>query len=185
MKKIPTIFVRDFSQKGAPITTEWHPDALWVRDGLGTPTVKWDGTACLWDGTLLWKRREVKAGDPIPAGFRVSGVDDETGKQVGWLPVDQSPNDQWHRDALANDRFMHHINMDGTYELIGPKVNGNKHGLVDHWLVRHGDGQHAGAPRTYDAIKEWLTANKTEGIVWHHPDGRMAKIKRRDLGLPW
>ena len=24
-----------------------------------------------------------------------------------------------------------------------------------------------------------------EGIVWHHPDGRMAKIKRRDFGLSW
>ena len=24
-----------------------------------------------------------------------------------------------------------------------------------------------------------------EGIVWHHPDGRMAKIKARDFGIQW
>ena len=27
--------------------------------------------------------------------------------------------------------------------------------------------------------------NNLEGIVWHHPDGRWAKIKRRDFGLKW
>ena len=24
-----------------------------------------------------------------------------------------------------------------------------------------------------------------EGIVWHHPDGRMVKIKRKDFGFKW
>lgn len=37
------------------------------------------------------------------------------------------------------------------------------------------------APRTFDALKGYL-ANKTiEGIVWHHPDGRMVKIKAKDF----
>lgn len=30
-----------------------------------------------------------------------------------------------------------------------------------------------------------LVENVIEGLVWHHDDGRMAKIKRRDFGLKW
>jgi hypothetical protein len=41
----------------------------------------------------------------------------------------------------------------------------------------------------YDRLAEWFRqttehgweAAKYEGVVWHHPDGRMAKIKRRDF----
>ena len=32
-----------------------------------------------------------------------------------------------------------------------------------------------------EGLAEWLTARRYEGIVWHHPDGRMAKLKRRDF----
>jgi hypothetical protein len=28
---------------------------------------------------------------------------------------------------------------------------------------------------------EWVLAGSFEGIVWHHSDGRMAKLKRRDF----
>lgn len=184
MKKIPTIFLRDFTNHGK-ITTEWNPDCLWVRDGEGLATVKWDGTSCKWDGVALYKRREVKAGMPIPHGFDQTGHDEETGKIVGWIPVGNGPDDQWHRDALDNKRFMHFINIPGTYELIGPKVNGNKHKITEHWLIKHGDGQCDDAPRTYDGLKEWLATKDTEGLVWHHRDGRMAKVKRRDFGIPW
>lgn len=24
-----------------------------------------------------------------------------------------------------------------------------------------------------------------EGVVWHHPDGRMAKVLCKDLGIDW
>lgn len=30
-------------------------------------------------------------------------------------------------------------------------------------------------------IVTWLQDTKFEGIVWHHPDGRMAKLKARDV----
>ena len=40
-------------------------------------------------------------------------------------------------------------------------------------------------PITYDELKAFFEKNIIEGIVWHHPDGRMAKIKRRDFGLEW
>ena len=38
---------------------------------------------------------------------------------------------------------------------------------------------------TFDGLHRWLCAHPVEGLVFHHPDGRMAKIKRRDYGLSW
>lgn len=36
-------------------------------------------------------------------------------------------------------------------------------------------------PRDFDGLMTWLLAHpEFEGIVWHHPDGRMAKLKHRD-----
>ena len=36
---------------------------------------------------------------------------------------------------------------------------------------------------TFDGIRDYLRAHDMEGVVWHHPDGRMAKIKARDFGI--
>lgn len=36
----------------------------------------------------------------------------------------------------------------------------------------------------FQQLVDFLSDRDTEGIVWHHPDGRMCKIKKRDLGLP-
>lgn len=49
-------------------------------------------------------------------------------------------------------------------------------------MVAHKDAdQYPDFPRTFEAIKERLYAEKIEGVVWHHPDGRMVKIKRKDF----
>ena len=40
------------------------------------------------------------------------------------------------------------------------------------------------APRTFDALRAFLADHDDiEGIVWHHPDGRMVKIKGKDFGI--
>ena len=72
---------------------------------------------------------------------------------------------------------------DGTYELCGPKVQGNPERYDHHLLVRHGSEVLADAPRTFLALGHYLADNDIEGIVWHHPDGRMVKIKGKDFGL--
>jgi len=41
------------------------------------------------------------------------------------------------------------------------------------------------APLSFQGIKEYLEQHNIEGIVWHHPDGRLVKVKSRDFGLPW
>jgi hypothetical protein len=34
-----------------------------------------------------------------------------------------------------------------------------------------------------EGLREFLAAHDVEGVVFHHPDGRKAKIKKRDFGL--
>lgn len=72
---------------------------------------------------------------------------------------------------------------DGTYELCGPKVQGNPEGLSAHVLVRHGVEIIQDAPREYLALKYYFARVNIEGIVWHHQDGRMVKIKGKDFGI--
>lgn len=52
-----------------------------------------------------------------------------------------------------------------------------------HVLVRHGSEALAGVPRTFEALRGYLSAQDIEGIVWHHPDARMVKFKGKDFGL--
>jgi hypothetical protein len=181
VNKIPTLFIRDMSRQPALVTPEWHPDCLWVRDGEGIATRKYDGTSCLVRDNKLYKRRELRPGETAPPDFESLGTDENTGKTVGWVPVGDGPEDRWHREAFEEGR-----NPDGTYELLGPKIQGNKDQQTQHVLQSHRlAGKYPLAPRDFEGIKAFLAENVIEGLVWHHDDGRMAKIKRRDFGLKW
>jgi hypothetical protein len=71
-----------------------------------------------------------------------------------------------------------------TFELVGPRIQGNTLGLDRHMLLRHGC-ETVEVERSFAAIKDWLSNNRVEGLVFHHPDGRMAKIRRKDFGFEW
>lgn len=180
MRKIISLFQRNYDGDRL-VRDEVVPGAEWVLAGEGIATRKLDGTCCMVRDGVLYKRYEVKPGGKPPQGFEPANeVDEVTGKQQGWLPVsDDSPEDKWHREGYGEARWF----PDGTYELIGPKVQGNPEGFATHRLLPHGTLHEPDAPRTYDALKVWLAGRDIEGIVWHHPDGRMVKIKLRDFGL--
>jgi hypothetical protein len=179
VRKIPTLFERDHDDRDR-LTRTVHPAATWVLDGEGVPTRKYDGTSCLVEDGVLWKRYMVKHGRKPPADFRATGEPDPiTGKQAGWVRVGDGPEDQWHREALW---YAGHHLEDGTYELVGPKVQGNPEEFLMHELIRHGEMQLFAVPRDFDGLRTYLLDRADmEGIVWHHPDGRMAKLKRRDV----
>lgn len=177
MQKIPTLFLRD-AQDMRRLTREVHPDAAWVLVGEGVATRKYDGTCVMLDEhSSWWARREVKPGKQPPAGYRPISTDEVTGKTMGWEPIDQSA----FAKAFASVTVL--PSEPGTYELVGPKVNGNPEGFPAHELVPHGCFRLDSPGRTFDDLQSWLQAHEYEGIVWHHPDGRMAKIKRRDFCL--
>lgn len=177
MKKIPTIFERDWNGDRSRVVDIPHPDCAWVFAGEGVATRKYDGTSCLIRDGKLYKRRELKGNQPAPPDFELADRDEETGKTVGWVPVGDGPEDCWHREAFENAG-------DGTFELLGPKIQGNVEGRAKHVLQSHSMAEtYPTAPRTFDALRGWLDGQDIEGLVFHHPDGRMAKIKLRDFGL--
>jgi len=184
MKKIPSLFQRNYDSDRL-VRDEVVPGCEWVLDGEGMPTVKFDGTSCLVANGALWKRYDAKKGKEPPAYFLPAQreADAETGHLPGWVPVGDGPEDRWHREAFSTVVPL----RDGTYELVGPKVQGNPYGRDNHVLLRHGELPciALSSPPTYAALKVYLAALDIEGIVWHHSDGRMCKIKRRDFGLPW
>lgn len=176
MKKIISLFARNY-ETDRLVRDELVPGAEWVARGEGSATRKFDGTACMIRGGRLYKRYDAKKGKQPPQDFEPADEPDPiTGHWPGWLLVGDGPDDKWHREAPANL-------LDGTYELCGPRVQGNPERFDTHMLVPHGAELLSDCPRTYDGVREYLRTHAIEGIVWHHPDGRMVKIKAKDFGL--
>lgn len=184
MKKTPTLFERDWNGDKSRVINQVHAGCEWVLAGEGIATRKIDGTCCMVRSGKLFKRREIKLKDAAPEDFERVDLDDITGKVVGWVPVGEGPEDRYHREA-----FEAHISPplhDGTYELVGPKVQGNPEHVAQAILVPHGmgiAGELPNVPRDFEGLRSWFEGKDIEGIVFHHPDGRMAKIKLRDFGL--
>jgi hypothetical protein len=192
MQKIPTCFQRGADHFVTGVITR---GCEWVLAGEGIPTRKWDGTCTMFDGTSWWARREVQPGKPSPANFRPIGADDTTGRTVGWEPIEQSGFAKWHAEAVTDQEaiddpeYATYLGAHGTFELIGPKVNRGPDGHPCHALIRHGVhvvdlSALGGESPTPQGLIRFCQAEGWEGIVWHHPDGRMAKLKVRDFPRP-
>lgn len=179
MRKIPTLFTRDWEGDRRYVLPQVTPGCEWVIAGEGVPTRKFDGTCMMFDGEQWWARREVKEGKSAPAGFVALGTDPETGKTIGWEPAEQSSFARHLADAIGYTG-----SEPGTYELVGPKINGNPEQMDCNALVPLGDIEFEDVPVDFDGLAAWLHSRPWEGIVWHHPDGRMAKIKKRDFRAP-
>lgn len=182
MKKIPCLFVRKFhSHNSFTITEEVTPGCEWVLAGEGVATRKWDGTAVLVMDGNVYARYDAKRGKAPPLGAIpcTEAPDPVTGHWPHWVLATRQ-QDHWIQQAHG----MCCSAGDGTYEAVGPKINGNPEGLEWHVLKRHGDIE-VDVPRTFAGLQRWLAEHPWEGIVFHHPDGRMAKIRRDDFGLPW
>lgn len=177
MQKIPTMFVRDETRRGHPVTDQVTPGCEWVLAGEGVATAKLDGTNLKVDGGQLFKRQKPTAREYDTASYVACVRDD--------------PADRWAYEGFDACAGIE----DGIYELIGPKVQGNPHQFQGHVLVRVVPPSAlvslAVQPqRTFDGLRAYLggaadVVSDFEGVVFHHPDGRLAKIKRRDFGLPW
>ena len=200
MKKIISLFKRNYDGDYL-VRDEVVPGAEWVLQGEGTPTRKYDGTCCMVLGGQLYKRYELPLekkwekkrkyekfkGPWFKEMFQKPPVgwvpaeetpDESSGSWPGWVPVGDGPEDKYHREAFVYGA------PDGTYELVGPKVQGNQEGFHVHTLVRHGaDIMPPATPRTFMALRNYFQISNIEGIVWHHPDGRMVKIKAKDFGI--
>ena len=174
MKKIPTIFQRE--TEGQPRRVIDGPSCVDLNGAVATR--KWDGTCCLVRDGKLYKRYQVKPGKKAPDNFEFVDSDANTGKQFGWVPVGDGPEDKWHREAKMPTR-------PGTYELLGPKVQGNSEQIGSHGFVIHGGEVFGPVPTSYEGLEEFFIGTLIEGIVWWKDGKPIGKIKRKDFGLKW
>lgn len=176
MRKMPTIFNRSYRAGIVRVINMQHPKCDWVFNGEGVATRKWDGTCCMIKNGEYFKRRTLKKNIEPPIFFILEDSDPITGKRFGWVPVTEE--DKWHMEADRDGL------SDGTYELMGPKIQGNPEGYDGYVLVNH---LHCGTYnvilRTFDGIREFMKDKDIEGLVFHRDNGQMAKIKKSDYGI--
>jgi len=187
MKKIPTLFVRDMANDPKLVLNFVSPECHWVGLEEGVATRKYDGTCCMVRGMQLYKRYDAKQGRVPPVGFEPAQPDPDptTGHWPGWLLVGGGPEDKHHRAAWQYVLDNRSTLADDTYELVGHAWGRNPEQVYHAQFLRHGATRLPDCPTSYDALREYLAENVMEGIVWHHPDGRRAKVKARDYGLRW
>jgi len=179
MKKIVSLYQRNYDGDRL-VRDEVVPGAEWVLAGEGVATQKIDGTSVMVRDGKLFKRFELKKGKAAPAGFEEAQAPDPvTGDTPGWVAVGDEPDSRYHREAFAKQDVWE----DGTYELLGPKIQGNLEKRDGHVLEPHGAIVLPEAPRDFPSLRAYLQTHDMEGIVWSHPNGRMVKLKTRDFGL--
>jgi hypothetical protein len=202
MQKIPTLFQIEYKdihiktdeydkvEKIRSISHKINPECTWITEKGVKCYRKRDGSACAVITGQFYKRYDAKLTKdgfrkPIPP-FAIpcqDAADPVTNHWPMWIPVDlDAPENKWHKEAW--DVVKNDI-QDGTYELCGPKINGNPEGFRDHILIPHNSGQIVLENFEYETVKLYLATHHIEGIVFVHPDGRMCKIKRKDVGFKW
>lgn len=187
MKKISTLFKKNPENLGLVIN-EIALENQWVFDGEGIATRKYDGTSCAIIYHKLYKRYDVKKGKQVPPNAITCQEPDEiTGHWPHWIECDRNnPADKFHfegYDLLIFDE-KDGTDFNGTYELCGPKIQGNQERLEYHALIKHGRQIIEGLVLEFDSLKQYLESVDMEGIVFHHKsDGRMCKLRKSDFGL--
>lgn len=185
MKKISTLYKKDPKDLGRVIN-ELNPENQWVLSDQCLATRKFDGTACAIIGGSLYKRYDVKKGRNVPDGaIPCQDPDLITRHWPHWLLVDENkPEDKWFIDGHKNSINLFETPlMDGTYELCGPEINGNMENLPYNQLIAHGSEILDIDSFNFDFLRGYLKGKDIEGIVFHHPDGRMCKIRKKDFGF--
>jgi hypothetical protein len=182
MEKIPTLFERDdrFQVVDRP-----RAECAWVFDGAGVGTEKLDGTNI---------RLTVRSGQIVRVEKRrnPSKAQKQAGVIDGWyVDTDNSPEDKWILAAAENTDVTGWADGEHSCEALGPRIQGNPLALAEHLCIPF-DFQaptYSDVPRDYQDLQAYLATleskfspgNLAEGIVFHHPDGRRAKIKRKDF----
>lgn len=183
MEKIPTLFERDDRFK---VVDRPRAECAWVLDGEGTATEKLDGTNV---------RLTVRSGHLVRVEKRrnPSRVQKAQGVVDGWyVDADEfSSEDKWIVAAAQATDVSSWPDGEHPCEALGPHIQGNTLGLTDNRCVPFNLDIPAYdlVPRDFAGLQGFLAelesrfapGHLAEGIVFHHPDGRRAKIKRKDF----
>jgi hypothetical protein len=183
MEKIPTLFDRDDHFR---VVDKLRAGCAWVLDGEGTPTEKLDGSNV---------RLTVRSGQLVRVEKRrnPSKQQKQQGIVDGWYvdADDASAEDKWLLAAARATDVSGWPDGEHPCEALGPRIQGNPLGLPGQLCVPFNlrAPVYQDVPRNYQELREFLATLESkfapghlaEGIVFHHPDGRRAKIKRKDF----
>lgn len=192
-KKMPALFVIDRVNHIA--VNEINEKAEWLFQEKATATVKIDGTGILIDSDgNAFARRSVKKGKKAPENYIEFEIDFFTGHSFGIEPIEQSGFKKFFYEAL--DNFEGDLEQ-GTYELIGSKINKRYTDLDKHVLAKHGsevaitipDMRNIDPNEAYEILEPLFAQFKKdniEGIVWAGADGKRVKLRVADFfGDDW
>lgn len=189
MKKIPTLFARQFEgRKIVGVADEITPGC---EDAFkhGIATVKYDGTCCAVIDGVFYKRYDAKKGKNPPAGsIPCCDPDPVTGHWPHLVKVDENDkSNKYFMEAYNYTLELYESSLlpDGTYECVGPKIQGNPYRKDSHVLIPHGHKWIGELVRDFDSIKEYLRTHNIEGIVFWYNNEPVCKIKRSDFGFKW
>ena len=183
MDKIPTLFDRGPDFK---VIDKVRAGCEWVFQGEGAATEKLDGTNI---------RLTIRSGEIVRVEKRrnPNKVQKKKGIVDGWY-VDAdaySPEDRWIHEAAGNTDVSDWPDGEHSCEALGPRIQGNPLNLDRHLCVPFDlqIPEYDLGKRDYAALKSLLADLESrfspgapaEGVVFHHPDGRRAKIKRKDF----
>jgi len=169
-------------------------------------TAKVDGTCCWIHNKELWARQDLKKGRTAPEGWipTAGNEPDAGGHLIGFRPL--SKGDVHHKNSLLSEEKALFIEQtshgncvyvernlsdfeNSTVELVGPKVNGNKHNLQKNALIVHGSIDVSNSIqdkwKTHETMREWLSndGKQYEGIVIHMSDGSCYKTHRGHVNM--
>jgi len=181
MKKISTLFKKDPNDLGKVIN-KINPENEWVISEEGVKaTRKFDGTACAIINGELYKRYDVKKGKSVPENaIPCQEPDEVTGHWPHWIKCDRNDNsNKYHFEAFDIYSIPP---KDGTFELCGPKIQGNPEKLSYHILIRHGY-EELPIITNFNLLNSYLSSHDIEGIVYHGFNGKMCKIRKSDFGI--
>lgn len=193
--------IKDFSKIKSPFyrgdDTKWRvidkiPDNMkWVFEDDGVMATE------KLDGTNIGFR--IEGGRVVECYNRTERIEPLALKGTHWRyafldGLNNSIEKGW-IDKLEGDRVHYG-------ELIGPYINGNPHQVDKHYLVPFEylkihccwrTWQENTYPKTFEMLSNWLKSDdffslfsrrligkkiSSEGLVFHHPDGRVAKLRR-------
>lgn len=198
MHKIPLLFKTDEQRKY--VIPEVNRGAEWVFEEPTIAHRKYDGTCLMRDTEDWWSRRSTKEPAKVK-NFRPVVFDAITGKHFGWEPISQSPFFKFWQEAIGQQPLdCDFLNMRdgayelGTYELLGPKINGNPEKLKRHRLMPHKNAQQLGDIQhleldlvedvevAYAELKRTLFYLPVEGVVFKNREmTKFAKLRRKDF----
>lgn len=190
MKKIPTLFVREFENgKIARITDKITPGCELVLEGKTTPTIKYDGSCCAVFNGIFYKRYDAKKGKKYPIGAIPCqpAPDPVTGHWPFWVPLSEDPSDKWFWAAFKDACDRPDFEDNKTYEAYGKHFQGNPYGIDHDTLYKHGSKiiDLKKEDLTFEGIKAFLKITPIEGIVFWTDAEPLCKIKRSDFGFAW